>query len=77
MQVSTSCDTTNSQEELKNFDSPLLVWEFPNLVVSNLAFTIFTQKRSFALFCSLLRSFADFRGLAFALFCAHLRVFCV
>ena len=42
------------------FFNDCLIWEFPNLVVSNLVFAIFTRKRSFALFCgrALLPSFA-------------------
>ena len=38
-------------------------------------FAIFTRKRSFALFCALLRSFVCICGLAFALICALLRAF--
>ena len=38
-------------------------------------FAIFTQKRSFALFCTLLRSFALFCALLYALICALLRTF--
>ena len=45
--------------------APEVSWEFPNLVVSNLVFAIFTQKRSFALF-----SLAP----CTALFCTHLHV---
>ena len=38
-------------------------------------FALSTRKRSFALFCALLRSFALFCRLAFALICALLRAF--
>ena len=38
-------------------------------------FAMFTRKRSFALFCTLLRSLALFCRLTFALVCAHLRSF--
>ena len=47
----------------------------PNLVVLNWLFAIFTQKSSFALFCALLRSFADLRLRSFAVICALLRAF--
>ena len=43
------------------------------MVVSNLVVAIFTRKRSFALFCALLRSFVLFCGLALALICVFLR----
>ena len=60
-------------------------WEFLNLVVLSLVVCqFFSQKRSFALLCTILRPFALFCGLAFALFsrvscsfalfCAHLHV---
>ena len=38
-------------------------------------FAVFTQKRSFALFCTLLRSFADLHSRSFALICTLLRAF--
>ena len=47
-------------------------WEFPNLVVSNLVVCNFYAE---ALFCALLRSFADLRLRSFALICALLRTF--
>ena len=57
-------------------------WEFPNLVVSNLAVCNFCEEalfctllRLFALFCALLHSFADLRLHSFALICALLRAF--
>ena len=53
-----------STREIRNF------WEFPNLVVSNLVVCNFCAE---ALFCALLRSFADLRLRAFALFCVFLR----
>ena len=53
----------------------LKYWEFPlTWCFQTWLFAIFMQKRSFALFCDLLRPFALFCGLAF---CAHLRSFCV
>ena len=49
-------------------------WDFPNLVFQTWLFAIFTGKRSFALFSTLLRSFADLRSRSFALICALLCV---
>ena len=48
------------------------IWQFPNLVVSNLVVcTLYAE----TLFCALLRSFADLRLRSFALICALLRAF--
>ena len=61
------------------------VWEFPNLVVSNLVVfnfyaeaggvQVFMRKRSFALFCNFCVLLPLFCGLAFSLVYAHLRSF--
>ena len=49
-------------------------WEFPNMVVSNLAVcNLFTQKRSSAPFCTLVHPFADLHLRSFALIYALLR----
>ena len=50
----------------------LLLSQFPTLVVSKMVVCNFARKRSFALFCTLLHSFALFRGCAFVHFCTHL-----
>ena len=50
------------------------VWKPPFTDPRTWLFANFMQKRSFVLFCALLRSFVLFCRLAFALFCAHLRV---
>ena len=57
-----------------------IFWQFPTRLFQTWLFAIFTRKRSFALFCALLRSFADLRLRSSALICALLcsfACFCV
>ena len=52
-----------------------LSWEFPNLVISNLIACEFYAEVLFALFCALLRSFADLHLNSFVLISALLCAF--
>ena len=58
------------------------IWEFPNLVVSNLVVCNFDAEALFCSllhplcsFCALLRSFAPFCGFDLVLLCGHFRSF--
>ena len=70
---SATAQLPSSRERIsaQRFSDPSLLWEFPNLVVSNLVVCNFCAE---ALFCTLLRPFALFCRLAFVLFCVRPRL---